>query len=217
MTDAPEIEIDIASDVVCPWCVVGWLQLERALAETGVAGRVRWHPFELNPDMPEDGENLREHLHRKYGTPTQGSWANRERLTAMGAELGFAFDYHDEMRMVNTARAHRLLHWADGQGAKHRLKMALFRAHFSERRDVNDVETLVAVAASEGLDADEAAAVLQEGRFADEVREHERFWMEAGVGGVPAMVFARRHLVTGAQGVDAYARILRHLTSPDAA
>lgn len=213
----PNVEIDIASDVVCPWCIIGWKQLEHAIAATGVRALVRWHPFELNPDMPAEGENLRAHLAAKYGTTPEGSRAARAKLTALGAELGFSFDYFDDMRMVNTFAAHRLLAWAETQDTKHALKMALFRAYFSERKDVSDPAVLADAAEAVGLDRDAAATVLAEGRYAEDVRASEKNWADNGVRGVPAMVFQRRHLVSGAQGVETYAAILRQLDGRDAA
>ncbi|MDJ0607524.1 MAG: DsbA family oxidoreductase [Kiloniellales bacterium] len=216
-TTTARLRIDIVSDVVCPWCIIGYKQLERALDRTGTAAEVHWHPFELNPGMAPDGENLREHLAAKYGTTPEGSRAARTRLTALGAELGFTFNYADDMRMYNTFRAHQLLHWAGAQGHQHRLKMALFGSFFTERRDLNDPQVLADAAARVGLDRDEALAVLADGRFADAVREEERFWTARGVTGVPAVVFDRRHLLVGAQGVENYTRVLEALAAERAA
>ncbi len=219
MTDqqSSDLTVDIVSDVVCPWCIVGYKQLEQAMAQTGLAVAVRWHPFELNPQMPEEGEDLREHLAAKYGTTPEQSAAARDRLTALGASLGFAFDYADDMRMVNTFRAHQLLHWAAAQGRQHDLKMQLFTAFFSHRRDVNDPQVLADEAAAIGLDRDEALAVLDDGRFADEVRADEQLWTSRGVNGVPAMIFNRRYLVTGAQGVDNYVSVMQQVSQENAA
>lgn len=169
------IRIDIVSDVVCPWCIIGYKQLERALQETKTAADIHWHPFELNPQMAQEGENLREHLAAKYGTTPEGSRRARARLTELGAELGFVFDYTDDMRMVNTFRAHQLLKWAEEHGRGHDLQMALFAAFFAERLDLNDPAVLARVAALIGLDGDEALAVLTDGRYAEDVRQDEQF------------------------------------------
>lgn len=211
------IRVDIVSDVVCPWCVIGYHQLAKAVEETGIGIDVHWHPFELNPHMGEDGENLREHLAVKYGTTPEGSRKARARLTELGAELGFTFNYADDMRMVNTFRAHQLLHWAGEQGRKHDLKLALFASFFGRREDLNDIQVLVAVAASIGLDTSEAEMILTNRRFAATVREQEQFWQVRGIQVVPAMIFNEEHLVSGAQGADNYAAILRHLTESEAA
>ncbi len=216
-TITAEIRIDIVSDVVCPWCIIGYKQLERALEESGVAAEVHWHPFELNPHMAEEGENLREHLAAKYGTTPEGSRQARARLTELGAELGFEFNYADDMRMYNTFRAHQLLHWAGAQGRQHALKMALFGAFFTHRRDVNDIEVLADVAASIDLPRASALAVLTDGRFAEAVRQDEALWTSRGITGVPAMVFDQRYLLVGAQGVETYKQMLERLAEERAA
>ena len=205
------IRVDIVSDVVCPWCVIGYHQLARAAADTVTELETYWHPFELNPQMAEEGENLREHLAAKYGTTPDGSRKARERLTEMGAALGFAFNYADDMRMYNTFCAHQLIDWATELGHGHQMKQALFAAFFTRREDVSDIRVLVDAAADVGLDRADALAVLESGERAEAVREKQRFWTSRGIQGVPAMIFERQHLVTGAQGEDNYTRILRHL------
>ncbi len=216
-TTGPEIRIDIVSDVVCPWCIIGFKQLEQAVAESGIGVVVHWHPFELNPQMAEEGENLQEHVAAKYGTTPEGSRKARARLTELGASLGFTFDYADDMRMVNTFRAHQLLHWAESLGQGHQMKMALFAAFFTERRDVNDPQVLADVAASIGLDREDALAVLEDGRFAEDVRTREQFWTGHGIQGVPAMIFDRHYLVSGAQGVENYRAFLAQVAEEKAA
>jgi predicted DsbA family dithiol-disulfide isomerase len=211
------IRIDIVSDVVCPWCIIGYKQLERALQETKTAADIHWHPFELNPRMAQEGENLREHLAAKYGTTPEGSRRARARLTELGAELGFVFDYTDDMRMVNTFRAHQLLKWAEEHGRGHDLLMALFAAFFAERLDLNDPAVLARVAARIGLDGDEALAILTDGRYAEDVRQDEQFWISRGIEGVPAMIFDEKYLVVGAQGVDNYRSILEKIAGAHAA
>lgn len=211
------IRVDIVSDVVCPWCVIGYYQLKKAAADRGIAIDVHWHPFELNPDMALEGENLREHLAAKYGTTPEGSRKARERLTQMGAALGFTFAYADDMRMFNTFRAHQLIDWAETHGKSHAVKLALFEAFFGRREDVSNIDVLARVAASVGLNEASARDALEAESQASMVREKQRFWLQQRVQGVPAMVFDRKHLVTGAQGEDNYARILQHLETQKAA
>lgn len=210
MTDTP-LRIDIVSDVMCPWCIIGYRQLALALDAAGTPHDIHWHPFELNPQMPPEGQDLLEHVTEKYGSTPEQSVQSRKRMTDLGDELGFAFAFSPDSRMHNTFDAHQLLHWADTLDRKHDLKMALFTAHFTERRNLSDRAVLADVAAGIGLDRDEAVAVLDEQRFAGEVRAVENFWIEKGISGVPAVIFDGRHLVTGAQGVDNYARILDQL------
>lgn len=204
------------SDVVCPWCIVGYRQLAQALAESGTAHEIHWHPFELNPQMPPEGQNLREHLAQKYGSTKEQSEQNRNRLSEVGASVGFTFRFTEDTRMHNTFNVHQLLHWADTFGRMHELKLALFAAHFTDGRNLSDTAVLADVAAEIGLDRDEALAVLADQRFAKAVREAEQYWQNQGIQSVPAIIFNRRHLVSGAQGVENFTRILAQLAAlPD--
>lgn len=214
---AGPIEVDIVSDVVCPWFIVGFKQLEQAVALTGVDARVRWHPFELNPEMPAEGENLAEHIMKKYGSSAAESEQSRQRIAEIGAGLGFTFAYMSDMRIRNTFRAHQLIRLADARGLGHAAKMALFEAYFTRRENVDDIDVLVAVAEAIGLDGEEARAALEEGRLAGEVREEERFWTSHGIHAVPAMVFQRKYLMSGARGVERYAEALSRLAREPAA
>ena len=213
MTD-PEasLRIDIVSDVMCPWCIIGYRQLVLALQATGTAHEIHWHPFELNPDMPKEGQNLREHIVEKYGSTPEQSEQSRQQLARLGVDLGFDFQFTDDTRMHNTFQAHQMLHWADQQGRKSDLKLALFGAHFTQGRDLSEAAVLAEVAGEIGLDPSQALAVLADQRFAADVRQEQNFWIQQGIRGVPAVVFDRQHLVTGAQGVDSYTRILKQLT-----
>lgn len=158
------LRIDIVSDVVCPWCVIGYRQLAAALEQTNTEHTIHWHPFELNPNMPSEGQNLREHIIEKYGSTKQESDASRVRMTEAGREVGFEFNFNDDTRMHNTFNLHQLLHFADQQGRMHELKQALFTAHFTNNRDISDIHVLADIAAETGLDKSEALAVL-EGQF----------------------------------------------------
>lgn len=205
----PVVQVDIVSDVMCPWCIVGFRQLEQALAAVGVGAYVRWHPFELNPQMPPEGQNLTEHIMEKYGSSQEQSEANRTHLQGLGQELGIDFAFTPESRIVNTFQAHQLLGWAQTEGLQHPLKMALFEAHFTEGRNVSDPAVLVDVAESVGLDRARAAEVLESGEMAEETRAHQAFWTSRGISGVPSMVFEGKYLLTGAQGAQTYAQMLR--------
>ena len=214
-SDSPPValKVDIVSDVVCPWCIIGYKQLMKAL--DAVAGQfeptIHWHPFELNPNMPAEGQDLREHIAMKYGTsPSQSSGA-RSRLTELGESLGFTFDYYDGMRMVNTFAAHQLLHWAGLNGLQTELKLALFSAFFSERKDVSQHDVLVATAESVGLDAHEASALLEDGRYASTVREEQAQWLEREVYAVPTFYFQDRFPVPGAQEAETFVRVLNKI------
>ena len=209
------LRIDIVSDVVCPWCIIGYRQLAEALKQTNTEHEIHWHPFELNSNMPSEGQNLREHIMEKYGSSKEESDASRIRMTEAGSEVGFEFHFNDDTRMHNTFNLHQLLYWAGQQGQKpmHDLKQALFIAHFTDGRNISDNTVLADIAAEVGIDHDEALAVLEEQRFAKEVRAEERHWQQQGIQSVPAMIFNERHLVSGAQGVDNYVNILEQLAT----
>ncbi len=213
MTIIPKqsIRFDIVSDVVCPWCIIGFKQLEKALLATDLTANIIWHPFELNPQMDSQGENLREHTAAKYGTTSEGSVEARARITALGAELGFEFNYADDMRMYNTFLAHQLLHWAATKGMQHELKMELFNAFFTRRLHVGNPGVLAVSAGNIGLNPEEASEILEDGRFAKDIRDEEKSWIDRGISGVPAMVINQQHLVTGAQGVENYISILKKI------
>lgn len=212
MTDQTQkLRIDLVSDVVCPWCIVGYRQLEQALKASGTDHEIHWHPFELNPDMPTEGQNLSEHIAEKYGSTPEQSREARARLTDLGEGLGFDFKFSDDMRMYNTFNVHQLIHWAETKGLAHELKQALFSAYFTDRRDLSDNDALVDVAVQVGLDGTEAKAALDDQRYAADVRKAENFWVQQGISGVPAIVFDGKHLVTGAQCVENYTQILKQL------
>ncbi|AXI41826.1 DsbA family oxidoreductase [Sulfitobacter sp. SK011] len=217
-TEPPVVQIDIVSDVMCPWCIVGYKQLEQALGMVGAGAYIRWHPFELNPAMPPEGQNLSAHIAEKYGQTREQSAQNRKMLTDLGAELGFEFNFTPDSRIVNTFAAHQLLDWAQEHGLQHPLKMALFDAHFTDGKDVSQTDVLVKVAASVGLDPAQAGDVLASGSQAEDTRARQQFWTSRGISGVPSMVFDGRYLLTGAQGAQTYAQMLQKvLAEKDAA
>jgi predicted DsbA family dithiol-disulfide isomerase len=213
------LRVDIVSDVVCPWCIIGYLQFQKALAK--LPGQfdveLHWQPFELNPQMPEEGQDLREHIAQKYGSTPEQSGGARQRLTELGDSLGFQFDYFEGMRMVNTFKAHQLLHWAEESGLQMDLKMALFKAFFNQRENVGDVEQLATVAARVGLDQNEALAVLADQRFADSVRQRQALWLERDVHAVPMFYFQQSYGVPGAQEAETFVRVLSKIREKELA
>lgn len=219
MTGLPRLSIDIVSDVMCPWCIVGWLKFEKVMAH--FAGRldfrVQWHPFELNPDMPAEGEDAASHVMRKYGISAEQSRANSGRMAAIAADLGFTFNRGPGFRMRNSFDAHRLLSWAGAleepeqaaaTGVQTALKLALFRAHFTDNRDVSDPAVLADIAASVGLDQGRAAALLASDDYGEMVRTEEAYWADRNVTGVPAFILGGRMLVPGAQDPEVFIRVI---------
>ena len=214
------VKIDFVSDVACPWCAIGLAALERAMVNIGGDLQVELHfqPFELNPDMGPEGEAIADHLGRKYGLSAEQLAQNGEVLRQRGEALGFRFDLQKRDRIYNTFDAHRLLHWAGELGAaqQHALKRALLQAYHGEGRNVSDRDTLVAIAADAGLDADEARRMLEADTCAAQVREREHFYQQQGIRAVPSVIFNDRHLVQGGQPVEVFEQALRQLSGLEA-
>jgi len=210
---ANKLKIDIVSDVVCPWCTIGYKRLEKAIQELGVADQIdiEWQPFELNPDMPSKGQNVIEHIAEKYGSTLEQQRASQKHMADAGEELGFKFDYFDEMRMANTFDAHILLEYAKDFGKQTELKMTLTKAFFSDRKDVSKRDILKEALLEVGLNADEALAKLDNDEARLEVRQKQNYWKNMGVNSVPTIVFNRKSAVTGAQPVDTFKQVLSEL------
>jgi predicted DsbA family dithiol-disulfide isomerase len=209
------MKIDFVSDISCPWCIIGLQGLEEALQRIGddIAAEIRFHPFELNPDMPPEGENVTEHVAWKYGSPPEQSAVNREAIQERAAAVGFAMRTSPDSRIYNKFDAHRLLHWAGIEGRQAALKHALFEAYFGEQLSPADPEVLVAAAETAGLDGTAAREILDSGRYAAEVREAEQFWRGAGITAVPAVVIDDRYLISGGQPPEAFERALRSIAA----
>jgi predicted DsbA family dithiol-disulfide isomerase len=218
-----QVTIDIWSDVMCPWCVIGYKHLEQALGELEgeIEAEIRWLPFELNPDMPPEGEESVAHIARKYGRTPEQAAAGRDMMAERARAAGFPFDYRGEgdppqSMMWNTFDAHKLLRWAldsAGPEAQTRLKLALFAAHFQQRRNVSDRDVLLDVVEQEGFDRAAALAALDDQAIAQTVRAEQQLAWDNNVSGVPAMVIDRRFIVPGAQEPETYVNVLRKVVA----
>jgi len=210
------IQIDFVSDVSCPWCIIGLKGLEAALESVGdlVAAEIRFQPFELNPQMPPEGQDLVEHVAEKYGSTREQYLERRAMIRERAAAVGFTIAEGSAAgRVWNTFDAHRLLHWAGIEGRQRALKLALFEAYFTDGRNVGDHEVLEAAAVKAGLDAEAAGEVLSSGRYAEEVRAAQRFWQAQGISAVPAIVIDERYLISGGQSADAFEAALRRIAA----
>jgi predicted DsbA family dithiol-disulfide isomerase len=215
------VKIDFVSDIACPWCAVGLNALEQALARVApdISATVHFQPFELNPQMGPEGQEIVEHITQKYGISPAQVAANTENIRQRGADVGFTFGIGKRTRTWNTFNAHRLLHWAglQGEAAQRALKHALFKAYFTDGLSPADPEVLAQAAAAAGLDADAARAVLASDTYAAEVREAEAFYHQQGISSVPAIIIDDRHLISGGQPVDLFERALRQIAAEGAA
>ena len=212
------VSIDFVSDVVCPWCALGATALEQAIENVSgeVSVELTYKPFELNPNMPPEGEKAVEHLMRKYGRTAEDVAAGKAMQIARGEAIGFTFDLEKRSHFYNTFDAHRLLLWALQEGRQVALKKILLRGYFTDGQNPSDRETLVRLAAEAGLDAAAAQEVLASGAFAKEVRELEAFYQQHGINSVPAMILNGRHLVSGSQSVEYYEQMLRQMAKESA-
>jgi len=219
------LTIDIWSDVMCPWCLIGYGQLTKALQELEgeIAAEIRWRPFELNPDMPPQGEEQEAHLRRKYGRPAEEGARIRGQMKAIAESAGVSLSYEGEgpdgegappAMMWNTRDCHKLLAFAleqAGPEVQTALKLALFRAHFNQRRNLGDRTVLLDIAAAAGLHREAAKAALDDPDLeASVVAEEAQAW-DMNISGVPAMIVAGRFLIPGAQGPEVYVNALRRV------
>ncbi|ANK11646.1 DsbA family oxidoreductase [Erythrobacter neustonensis] len=220
--NAPQkLTIDIYSDVMCPWCLIGYGQLTKALEELDgeIAGVIRWRPFELNPDMPPEGEEQEAHLQRKYRRPAEEGAKIRGQMKAIAEQAGVSLAYEGEgeappAMMWNTRDAHKLLAFAleqAGPETQTALKLALFRAHFNERRNLGDRAVLLDIAAAAGLHRAAAKAALDDPDLEERVVAEEHQAWDMNISGVPAMIVEGKFLIPGAQGPEVYVNALRRV------
>ena len=209
------LHIDFVSDVACPWCAVGLASLQSALGklEGEVAADLHFQPFELNPQMGPEGQDVTEHLTQKYGSTPEQQAQTREAIRQRGAAVGFEFRKEGRGRVYNTFDAHRLLHWAglEGGDRQQALKKALPKAYFTDGRSPEDHQVLADAAAQAGLDAARAREILAGDSYADDVRTQEQFYQGQGIHAVPAVVINDRHLISGGQPPEVFEQALRQL------
>jgi predicted DsbA family dithiol-disulfide isomerase len=211
------LKIDFVSDIACPWCAVGLGALEQALARVSgeISAELHFQPFELNPQMGPEGQDMTEHLTAKYGSTAEQQAQTRENIRRRGAEVGFTFRPEGRGRIWNTFDAHRLLCWAGEEGAarQHALKKALLEAYHGRAEKVADPEVLLRAVVQAGLDPVRARSILASEEFADEVREREQFFQRAGIHSVPAVIINERHLISGGQPVEVFEQALRKIAA----
>lgn len=216
---AQHLKIDFVSDVVCPWCVIGLAGLEQALQslEGVVEADIHFQPFELNPAMGPEGQDIGEHVAQKYGSTPEQSAANRETIRKRAADVGFTMAMAPGSRIYNTFDAHRLLHWAGETGGQRALKMAMVEAYFTHGENVSSRDILVEVVGRAGLDQTRAAEILAGDDYADAVRQDEGLWRSRGISSVPAVIVNDRYLISGGQPPAHFEQALRQIAQSVAA
>lgn len=205
-----KIKIDIISDVVCPWCIIGYGNLKKAITELALEDKVEieWQPFELNPNMPLEGEELSAHSARKYGSTPESSAKFRTEMTAHGKTVDFDFNFFEGMKIVNTRDAHILLEYAKSQGKQTALKLRLFSAFFTEKKDVSDREVLAQELAAVGLNVQDAMNKLADTQAQQSITAQELHWQRLGVSSVPTVVFNNTSALSGAQPIETFKQFL---------
>jgi len=208
-----KIKIDIVSDVVCPWCTVGYKRLEKAISELGIQDKVEieWQPFELNPTMPADGQNLNEHMMEKYRMSPEQLNQTQKQMVDAAADVDFDFNFNDETLMVNTFEAHMLLDYAKDFDKQTDLKMQLMKAYFSEGKDVSDKTVLKQALLDVGLNAEEALSSLNNEDTIKEIRAKQDYWKGLGVNSVPTIVFNKEKGITGAHPISTLKNVLSEM------
>ena len=216
------LKIDFVSDVSCPWCAIGLQSLNEAIKRVGpdISVELHFQPFELNPKMAAEGQDITEHITQKYGISQEQAHSNRENIRVRGAELGFKFSAADEPgggrnRIYNTFDAHRLLHWAQtiSPAMQKALKEALLKAYFTDGQSPGSHAVLARVAGEVGLDVVTANEILASDMYADDVREREQFYQAQGINSVPAVIINDQHLISGGQPIEVFEQALRQIAA----
>lgn len=202
-----KLTVDVWSDIMCPYCYLGDTHLELALANFDHAEDVlvRYHSYQLMPELSDEPANMEQLLSNRYGA--QQLAAQQSQLQSRGEQLGIEYNFADSLA-VNTARAHQLYHFAEELGVGHRVMLLLFKAHFTDGVNVADIDELVAIAAEAGLDAVAARTALEDGTYAQRVTADIDTAKNMGVQGVPFFVFGDKYALSGAQPVEVFEQAL---------
>jgi predicted DsbA family dithiol-disulfide isomerase len=220
--NTPTLKIDFVSDIACPWCAVGLGALEQAIANLGddIKTEIHFQPFQLNPDMPPEGQDIGEHLSQKYGSTAAQQEQTYAMIRARGAEVGFDFRLGGRGRTWNTFDCHRLLHWAgelgddkDGVSIQHKMKQEMLKSYFTEGKNPAAREVLLDVVNRLGLDTARATAILDSDEYTAQVRARQRFYHSQEIHSVPAIIINDRHLISGGQPAAVFENALRQIAA----
>lgn len=211
------LQIDIVSDVVCPWCAIGYGNLTQALEQlTSVQANVQWHPFQLNPYMGKEGQDINEHISEKYGLTDKQMEDNKQNIKAMGKKAGFDISFDKRARIYNTLDCHILLHFAQEKDKQTELKLALFKAYFTDGKDVSDRAVLIEAVELVGLDKQEAEIALDSEHYKKTVQDEEAKFKSMGISSVPAFIINNKYLLSGGQPVENFIQSLTEIAEKEA-
>ena len=207
------VKLDILSDPICPWCYIGKSHLDKALANVPDHPFViEWHPFQLNPDMPDEGMDRRDYLERKFGGK-DGAVRAYAPVVEHAENAGLKIDFEGMKRTPNTLDAHRLIHWAGIEGKQNAIVDALFDAYFVQARDIGDAEVLADIADSAGMDAAVVMKLLQSDADREDIRTRDSHSRKMGVSSVPTYIVANQHAVPGAQPPEMWEKVIGEIMS----
>ena len=207
------VKLDILSDPICPWCYIGKTHLDKALANVPEHPFViEWHPFQLNPDMPDAGMDRREYLERKFGGK-DGAVRAYAPVVEHAENAGLKIDFEGMKRTPNALDAHRLIHWAGIEGKQNAVVDALFDAYFVQARDIGDPEVLSDIADSAGMDAAVVMKLLKSDADREDIRNRDTHSREMGVSSVPTYIVANQHAVPGAQPPEMWEKVIAEIMS----
>lgn len=211
------LKIDIVSDVVCPWCAIGYGNLTQALDQLtdSISANIQWHPFQLNPYMGKEGQDINEHLAEKYGLSEAQLTENKQNIKEVGKKAGVKFSFDQRARIYNTLDCHVLLHYAHEKGKQTQLKLALFDAYFSQGKDISDRAVLISVAESVGLNTVEAHIVLNDETYLNKVKDEESKYKSMGISSVPAFIINNKYLISGGQPVENFIHSLTEIAQKE--
>lgn len=212
------IQIDIVSDIACPWCAIGYARLEQAIQQLAPEHEftVQWRAFELNPDQVGKGEPILPALAKKYGRSEAEMRANQSQMMTIAKDLGLNFEKLQERLTCNTFDAHRLVKWAGEKGKQTAMKQALFEAYFGKAMDVAEKNVLLSCVEAIGLSRAQAKEVLESDQYAAQVREEEASYQQAGVTSVPAFIINNQYIISGAQEPATLVEALQEISADSA-
>ena len=212
MTTQP-IKLDIMSDPICPWCFIGKAHLDKALsAHPNHPFSIEWHPFQLNPDMPANGMGRREYLEGKFGGKEAAVRAYAP-VVESAKTAGIAIDFEGMKRTPNTINAHRLIHWAGIEGRQTAAVSALFKAYFTDARDIGDADVLIDIAKSVEMDANVVKRLLDSDEDLKLIQDRDKHSRKMGINSVPTFIIANQHAVPGAQPPELWAQVIADLAA----
>jgi predicted DsbA family dithiol-disulfide isomerase len=208
-----DLKIDIISDVVCPWCIIGYKRLEKALAMLDLSHRadIHWHPFELNPNLPKGGQDLYAHAASRYGADPAAVNAAQAERTAIGNKVGFSFNYNSKTRVYNTRKSHKLIQWSKKIDRQTTMKLKLFEAYFTRQLAIDDVEVLVTLAEEIGLDGQQAKSILLDTDLDREIKLAEQQWETQAIQSIPGYIFNDQQIVSGVKSTNTFLQTINNL------